>query len=58
MPNIKFVEGVAENMPLPDGYFDKVVASASFHHFPDQDKGFRRNETSIRARWKDNNSRN
>jgi ubiquinone/menaquinone biosynthesis C-methylase UbiE len=37
-PNIKFVEGVAENMPLPDGYFDKVVASASFHHFPDQDK--------------------
>ena len=55
-PNIKFVEGVAENMPLPDGYFDKVVASASFHHFPDQ--GFRRNETSIKARWKDNNSRN
>src|SRR5438067_11543356 len=23
--------------PLPDGYFDEVVASASFHHFSDQD---------------------
>jgi ubiquinone/menaquinone biosynthesis C-methylase UbiE len=38
-PNIKFVEGGAEDIPLPDKYFDKVVASASFHHFPDQDKG-------------------
>ena len=36
-PNIKFIEGGAENIPLPDGYFDKVVASASFHHFSDQD---------------------
>src|SRR5919202_1280706 len=35
-PNIKFIE--AENIPLPDEYFDKVVASASFHHFSDQDK--------------------
>jgi ubiquinone/menaquinone biosynthesis C-methylase UbiE len=30
-PNVKFVGG-AENIPLPDDYFDKVVASASFHH--------------------------
>jgi SAM-dependent methyltransferase len=37
-PNIKFVEGGAENIPLPDECFDKVVASASFHHFSDQDK--------------------
>ena len=37
-PNIKFVEGQAENIPLPDAYFDKVVASASFHHFSDHDK--------------------
>jgi ubiquinone/menaquinone biosynthesis C-methylase UbiE len=37
-PNIKFVEGEAENIPLPDAYFDKVVASASFHHFSDHDK--------------------
>jgi ubiquinone/menaquinone biosynthesis C-methylase UbiE len=36
--NIKFIEGQAENIPLPDGYFDKVVASASFHHFSDQDE--------------------
>src|SRR5919206_808582 len=37
-PNIKFIEGEAENIPLPDAYFDKVVASASFHHFSDHDK--------------------
>ncbi len=37
-PNIKFIEGEAENIPLPDEYFYKVVASASFHHFSDQDK--------------------
>jgi len=42
--NIKFVEGGAENIPLPDEYFDKIVA--------------RRNESSIKARWKDNNSGN
>lgn len=35
-PKIKFIEGGAENIPLPDEYFDKVVASASFHHFSDQ----------------------
>jgi ubiquinone/menaquinone biosynthesis C-methylase UbiE len=28
-PNIKFVEGRAESIPLPDEYFDKVVATAS-----------------------------
>jgi ubiquinone/menaquinone biosynthesis C-methylase UbiE len=27
-PHIKFIEGGAENIPLPDKYFDKVVASA------------------------------
>jgi ubiquinone/menaquinone biosynthesis C-methylase UbiE len=37
-PNIKFIEEGAENIPLSDEYFDKVVASASFHHFSDQDK--------------------
>ena len=36
-PRIKFVEGEAENIPLPDEHFDKVVASVSFHHFSDQD---------------------
>jgi ubiquinone/menaquinone biosynthesis C-methylase UbiE len=35
---IKFIEGEAENIPLPDEYFDNVVASASFHHFSDQHK--------------------
>jgi ubiquinone/menaquinone biosynthesis C-methylase UbiE len=38
-PHIKFVEGGAENIPLPAEHFDKVIASASFHHFPNQDRG-------------------
>jgi ubiquinone/menaquinone biosynthesis C-methylase UbiE len=36
-PKITFIEGRAENIPLPDEHFDKVVASASFHHFSDHD---------------------
>jgi ubiquinone/menaquinone biosynthesis C-methylase UbiE len=38
-PQIKFVEGGAENIPFPNQYFDKIVASASFHHFSNQDRG-------------------
>jgi SAM-dependent methyltransferase len=38
-PHIKFIEGEVENIPLPSEHFDKIVASASFHHFPNQDKG-------------------
>lgn len=38
-PHIKYVEAGAENIPLPAEHFDKVVASASFHHFPNQDRG-------------------
>jgi ubiquinone/menaquinone biosynthesis C-methylase UbiE len=38
-PHLKFVEGGAENIPLPAEHFDKVIASASFHHFPNQDRG-------------------
>ena len=51
-PHIKFVERGAESIPLPDKYFDKVVASASFHHFSDR-QCFRGNEVSIKARWID-----
>lgn len=38
-PHIQFVKRGAENIPLPGEYFDKVVASASFHHFLNQDRG-------------------
>jgi ubiquinone/menaquinone biosynthesis C-methylase UbiE len=38
-PHIRFIEGGVESIPLPDEYFDKVVASFSFHHLSDQNKG-------------------
>jgi len=38
-PHIRFVEAGVETIPLPGEHFDKVVASASFHHFPNQDMG-------------------
>jgi ubiquinone/menaquinone biosynthesis C-methylase UbiE len=48
-PHIKFVEGRVENIPLPDEYFDKVVASASFHHFPNQDRGLEEMKRILKA---------
>src|SRR5262249_10111914 len=38
-PSIRFIEGYAESIPLPDEYVDIIVASFSFYHFRDQDKG-------------------
>jgi ubiquinone/menaquinone biosynthesis C-methylase UbiE len=38
-PHIKFVEAGVEKIPLPSEHFDKVVASVSLHHFPNQDRG-------------------
>jgi ubiquinone/menaquinone biosynthesis C-methylase UbiE len=35
--NVKFVVGNVEAMPFPDGTFDIVTCSYSFHHFPDPD---------------------
>ena len=48
-PNIKFIEGGGENVPVPDKYFDKVVASASFHHFSDQDKALEEIKRVLKA---------
>jgi len=38
---IRFAEGTAEEIPFPDGSFDRVVSLASFHHFRDQARGLR-----------------
>ncbi|HEY7079444.1 MAG TPA: class I SAM-dependent methyltransferase [Nitrososphaeraceae archaeon] len=38
-PFIRFIEGCVESIPLPDESVDTVVASFSFHHFRDHDKG-------------------
>ena len=51
-PHIKFIEGEVENIPLPSEHFDKIVARASFHHFPNQDKRSRGNEESIKTKRK------
>jgi len=51
-PHIKFVEGRVENIPLPGERFDKVVASASFHHFPNQDKGLEEMKRILKSNGK------
>jgi ubiquinone/menaquinone biosynthesis C-methylase UbiE len=51
-PHIKFVEGEVENIPLSDEYFDKVVASASFHHFPNQDRGLEEMKRILKSNGK------
>ena len=51
-PHIKFVEGEVENIPLSDEYFDKVIASASFHHFPNQDRGLEEMTRILKANGK------
>jgi ubiquinone/menaquinone biosynthesis C-methylase UbiE len=51
-PYIKFVEGGAENIPLPSEHFDKVVASASFHHFPNQDRSLEEMKRVLKSNGK------
>lgn len=48
-PNIKFIEGGAENIPLPNEYFDKVISNFSFHHFLNQDKGLEEMKRILRS---------
>ena len=33
--NAEFVVGDCENLPFPDGSFDVVICTNSFHHYPD-----------------------
>ena len=51
-PHIKSVEGGVENIPLPGQYFDKVVASASFHHFPNQERGLEETKRVLKPNGK------
>lgn len=34
-----FAQGTVEQLPLPDGHFDLIVSSLSFHHWADQRRG-------------------
>jgi ubiquinone/menaquinone biosynthesis C-methylase UbiE len=51
-PQIKFIEGEVEDIPLPSEQFDKIVASASFHHFPNQDKGLEKMKRVLKPNGK------
>jgi ubiquinone/menaquinone biosynthesis C-methylase UbiE len=37
--SLRFVGARAEDLPLPDGSFDLVVSTMSFHHWQDQQRG-------------------
>lgn len=37
-PGLRFVHGQAEEIPFPDGQFDRAVAIVSFHHILDPDR--------------------
>lgn len=37
---IRFVAGDCEDLPFPDGSFDVVTCSMSFHHYPNPEKFF------------------
>ena len=41
LPSADVREGTAEALPWPDGAFDLVVTSLSFHHWRDQARGIR-----------------
>ena len=51
-PHIKFIEGEVENIPLLSEQFDKTVASASFHHFPNHDKGLEKMKRVLKTNGK------
>ncbi|MGF1665084.1 MAG: class I SAM-dependent methyltransferase [Acidimicrobiia bacterium] len=39
LPNVEFVVGAAEELPFPDGDFDRVWTIHSFHHWEDPARG-------------------
>jgi len=41
IPGAVFRQGTADRLPFPDGAFDVVVCSQSFHHYPRQDEAMR-----------------
>jgi ubiquinone/menaquinone biosynthesis C-methylase UbiE len=51
-PHIKFIDGDVENIPLLSEQFDKTVASASFHHFPNHDKGLEKMKRVLKTNGK------
>jgi ubiquinone/menaquinone biosynthesis C-methylase UbiE len=38
LPNVEFVVGDSEALPLPDGAFTAVLCTASFHHYPNPER--------------------
>ncbi len=46
------LDGGVENIPIPSKHFDKVVASASLHHFLNQDKGLEEMKRALKPNGK------
>jgi len=44
--------GGVENKRLPTEHFGQVVASASFHHFPNQDRGLEKMKRVLKPNGK------
>ena len=36
--NLHYIEANAEELPFADNYFDKIICTNSFHHYPDPGK--------------------
>lgn len=41
IPGAVFVQGVADQLPYADNFFDVVTCIQSFHHYPDPDRAMR-----------------
>jgi ubiquinone/menaquinone biosynthesis C-methylase UbiE len=41
LPNVEFFRANAEELPFRDGYFDIIVCSNSFHHYPHPEKALK-----------------
>ena len=51
-PNIPFIQGDVENLPMDDSSFDIVLSMNGFHAFPDKNKAFNEIHRVLKPRGK------
>jgi ubiquinone/menaquinone biosynthesis C-methylase UbiE len=47
-PQMEFINGSAESLPVPDSDFDVAVSCVAFHHFPDPEKALKEVERVLK----------